>query len=246
MKKITSVTNPIIKEVLDQKSGKSDYIIVDGIKLITDAINNGIMIEKLFISSDNCSKYLYLTKCAKESYEISDNVLSKLSYTNSPQGIMAQIVARKCDFCHPIGNCIVLDHIQDPGNLGTIIRTALAANYTDVICIDCASHKSDKVVRASAGAIMNINVVAVTKETFCKTYSAWGLPLYCADMDGKDIYDFVPAKQYGIVIGNEGQGVSCEIQALATDRISIPMNSKIESLNAGVSASIIMYLLASK
>lgn len=243
MKKITSVANPIIREVLDQKNGKSDFVILDGIKLVTDAINSGIEINTLFILSELASKYAYLEQYALETIEVSQNVLSKLSYTNTPQGIMAQIKLNRCVISRPNGNCIILDHIQDPGNVGTIIRSALAANYTDVVCIDCASFKSDKVVRSSAGAILNIRVVSTTTEEFCVAFDSWKLPMYCADMDGKNIYDFRPANQYCIVVGNEGQGVSNSVRSLATDTISIPMNKRIESLNAGVSASIIMYML---
>ncbi len=244
MDKITSVTNNLIKNVLSYKDGKSDFVFLDGEKAVKDAIKSGVEISTVFIMEKNNIKYDNIILATKESFIVSDNVMNKLSSLKTPQGIIALARLRDKPISKPSGNFLVLDNIQDPGNLGTIIRTAKGANFTDIYCINCATFKSDKVVRSSMSAIFDVNLYMTEKEEVLQLLKKWNVNLVCADMNGKNIFNFIPPGKCGLVLGSEGQGVSKEFKDLCSEIVSVPMANNLESLNVSVSAGILMYLIS--
>ena len=246
IKKITSTANEIVKTVKAYKEGKSDYVILDGIKLITDAINNGLVLSQLFIESSKVAKYQYLIKPTIDCFEASENVLNVLASSKTPQGVVGVAEFKDKDIQKPNGNFLILDGIQDPGNLETIIRSALGANFLDIYCIDCVNYKLDKVIRSSMASLFSVNIYKTTSKDMISLIKTWKTPLYCANMAGENLFKFEPAPKFGLVIGSEGQGVSKELESACDKTLAIPMNKKLESLNAGVSASIIMYNLTNK
>ena len=139
------------------------------------------------------------------------------------------------------GNIIVLDNIQDPGNLGTIIRSAVAFNFDSIILSEtCVDLYNPKVIRASEGMLFNINVIRCDINKFLNNLDESYTKITTDVKTGKNIRE-IKFDKCAIVIGNEGSGVSKEISNMCDEKVYINMSSNCESLNAGVSASILMY-----
>lgn len=249
---ITSLDNPVIKlaRSLFQRKNRKFYgmFLVEGEKFVKEAIINDVGIDKIFVEESCLSKYnemLQNVNC--QIVVVSQKVLDSLTETISPQGIIAQVeMMKSLDFV-PTKSFIVLDGIQDPGNMGTIIRTAIATNTTDIILINTVDVFNPKVVRSSAGTLFHANFYPLTHEELLNICSKYGYQLIVTEMFGKNIFDNpkIPEK-YALVIGNEGNGVSDFLLSHKDLALALPMNKKVESLNAGVSASIMLYLLKGK
>lgn len=174
-----------------------------------------------------------------ETYYVNDKIMKLLSEQQSSAKIIA--------VCHTLsekdikGNIIILDNLQDPGNLGTIIRSAVAFNFdTIVLGNTCVDLYNPKVIRASEGMIFNINVLRRNLLEFIDTLNE-DYTLATTDVnDGADIRN-IEYKKIALIIGNEGNGVSEEIASKCPNKVNIKMNCNCESLNAGVCASILMY-----
>ncbi|MDE7158298.1 MAG: RNA methyltransferase, partial [Clostridiales bacterium] len=136
---------------------------------------------------------------------------------------------------------ILLDGVADPSNVGAIVRTAAAAGYTEIYCIDCADAYSPKSVRASMSGVFFAKIMHGSREEVLAALS--GVPLVAADMDGENAFTFESPKKFALCIGNEGNGLSQQVAEKAQYTVKIPMGEHTESLNAAVSAGILMYLL---
>ena len=146
----------------------------------------------------------------------------------------------------PKTNFLVLDGLQDPGNVGTLIRSAFACGFEYIFLVDSVRKENDKLIRSSVGAVFDSKVYQMTREDFCDMAKKENFDLIMCDMNGQNIFETDITKQVGVVVGNEGQGVSDEIANLCNMTVKIPMKQGIESLNAGVSGSIIMYEINKK
>ena len=208
-------------------------IILDTPKLIGDAISKGVK-----------PKYIFATeKCADMFCGVittSQSIIDLFSDVKTNAGVVGFIDSIYKALTPPQGNFLVLDRVQDPGNVGTLIRSALGANFKDIYLVDSAKI-STKVIRASMGAIFEENIYSLTKDEFLKFAKEHNLNLVMADMDGANIYQAMAFKNVGVVLGNEGQGVCDEIAEICKSTIKIPMNKSLESLNVAVSGSIIMF-----
>lgn len=208
-------------------------IILDTPKLIGDAISKGVK-----------PKYIFATeKCADMFCGVittSQSIIDLFSDVKTNAGVVGFIDPIYKELKPPQGNFLVLDRVQDPGNVGTLIRSALGANFKDIYLVDSAKI-STKVIRASMGAIFEENIFSLTKDEFLKFAKEHNLNLVMADMDGANIYQAMAFKNVGVVLGNEGQGVCDEIAEICKSTIKIPMNKSLESLNVAVSGSIIMF-----
>ena len=222
---ITSVQNQLIKDLLAKKSEKN-IICLDNQKLKANC-----KLIKILSTSQNDDDY---------HIQVSENVLKKFTNTVTSQGIVALLEFDYMELKPPQNNFLILDNVQDPGNVGTLIRSAVGANFLDIYLLDCANVCSDKVIRSTMGAIFKCNVYKIDKSHVDKIKS-WQKKIYVADMNGQNIYKQSFEKGIGVIIGNEGHGVSQELRNIATNLISLPMQNNLESLNAGVSGSIIMY-----
>ena len=246
MQYITSSSNNLIKEVAKLKDGSTDCILVEGIKIIKEVANYGLYCKQLFVLEDKFDLVKDYINSSCEVYFVTQNVLEKLSSTKTPQGVVGVVTLKDKKLAAPKGNFLVLDNLQDPGNFGTICRSALGANFMDIYAINCPSYKSSKMVRSTMGTIFGLNIYQTDYQSLQNLLKDNNLPLLVADLDGENIFDFTPPKQFGIVIGNEGNGVSQEVINMATNKITIPMQNNLESLNAGVSSAICMYVLSNK
>lgn len=240
---ITSVNNDFIKETVKLKEKKyrdlTNTFLIEGLHLVNEAINNNL-IKVIFVLED----FSFDTNFKK--IIVSREVMKKLSDNPSLPKIMAIVEKKKEE---SIGNkVVILDMVQDPGNLGTIIRSATAFNFdTIILSNDSVDLYNSKVVRSTQGMLFNINILRRDiKEEITnlksKNYLILGTDVY----NGSDVSKYTVNKKFALVLGNEGTGVSEEVKSLCDDNLYIKMNSNCESLNVSVAASILMYELGSK
>lgn len=235
---ITSKYNPLIKEIAKLSDKKYRKIcgkyVVEGIKPVRECISAGCTILNIICVEGLESEF-------ENAVIVSRAVFESVSSEVTPQGVLAVVELPSNKLKVPQDNCILLDRLQDPGNLGTVIRTANAAGYSEIYLINCTDTYSPKAVRASMSGIFFVKVYQGTNEEILGVLK--GIPLICADMDGEDIFSFNSPEKFCLCIGNEGNGMSQEIMKRARFKVSIPMRETCESLNAAVSAGIVMYHL---
>lgn len=237
----TSVSNEHIKDIkkLNQKKYRdlNNKFIVEGEHLVLEALKNNLIEEVLVLEGNNYNfdvKTNYVTL----------NVLKYITELDNPAKIIG-ICKKKNDIIK--GNKIlILDEIQDPGNLGTIIRSSVAFNIDTIILSRTGVDLyNSKVIRATQGMIFNINIVTGNLKEEVKKLKENNYKILTTRVDnGKLVSTVEKNNKFAIIIGNEGQGVSKELQDLSDEFIYIKMNKKCESLNAGVAASIILYELS--
>ena len=241
---ITSLNNEHIKNLCKLNTKKyrdeTGTFLIETKHLVLEAYKEGI-IKELILEKDEIFPLdvpiTYVTR----------PILKKLSNTESPSNVMA--VVSKRDESDNIGEKIlILDRVQDPGNLGTIIRSAVAFNIdTIVLSKDSVDLYNPKVVRSNQGMMFHINIITrdiipFIKELKNKDYKIIGTKV----TNGKDVRDASVYSHFALVIGNEGQGISNEVDGLCDEYLYIKMNDSCESLNASVAASILMYEINKK
>jgi RNA methyltransferase, TrmH family len=252
---ISSTSNPQIKNLIQLQTKAKERqeqkaFVVEGIKMFEEAKTGGYLI-KAYISEE-----LYEEKISLQpdyfngsSYEIvTDQVMKAASDTLSPQGVLAIVRKREYTIEELISkedvNLVLLEDIRDPGNLGTIIRTAEGAGVTGIILSQASVDiYNPKVIRSTMGAIYRMPVVYAEDflETL-RTLKVTGISVYAAHLQAAVEYDMISyPEKTAILIGNEARGLSEEAAGLSTCNIIIPMEGQVESLNAGVAASILMY-----
>jgi len=244
---IESKDNKIIKYCLklqDSKfSNQESKALVESPKVIKDIIDNNIPIEYILSTSTAYNKYNNLINFNNyQRFEISDKLANLISDTETTTGIFA-VVNTKSDYILPNNKkLLVLDNLQDPSNLGAIFRSAVAFDFNNIVLINCCHPYSMKVTRTSMANNFKCNIWKTNKETFIKYAKDSNLHLISCDMNGNNIKNSRPNfNNFAIIIGNEGQGISKELQSVSNETIKIPMNDCVESLNASVSAGIIMF-----
>lgn len=247
---ISSKDNEIVKNIkkLNDKKyrDESNTFIVEGIKIVEEAIDEKVNIKKIIVCEE-LKNTLPISLIEKiKSYDVvyvTEKVLKILTNVNNPQGILAVVEKnnnKEIDFNAEF--FLVLDNIQDPGNMGTILRTADSINLKQIIIAKGSSDcYNPKVVRSTMGAIFRINVIECELPEMIKKLKENGIKVLSTDLNtNESIYD-VSYNKTAVVIGNEANGVSKEVLELSDGRIKIPMMGKTESLNAGVATGIIVY-----
>lgn len=240
---LTSKNNPLIKETaaLKEKKGRREHglFLVEGAKMVRECQNSDFEIERVFVAEDYEGE---LSFSAEKIVRVSKDVFRFLSDEKTPQGILCRVRIPQRAMTAPKAGCLFLDGVADPGNVGTIIRTANAAGYEEIyLTPTCADPYAPKSVRASMSGIFFTKLYFGERSKILETLS--NVPIIAADMHGENVFSFVAPKKYALVIGNEANGISEEVFSASTYRVKIPMQSTQESLNAAVSAGIIMYLL---
>ena len=234
----SSTNNDFIKSIkkLNEKKYRdnTNTFLVEGEHLVHEAIKNNLV--KYVIVRDDYN-FDYDNKII-----VTDKVLKYISNLNTPSGIMA--VCNKPVSKELGSRIIVLDNIQDPGNLGTIIRSSVAFNFdTIVISNDSVDVYNSKVIRATQGMLFNVNIIVTDIKEFLTSIKDEYKIIGTDVTNGKSVSEFKKLKKFAIIVGNEGQGISLDTKKLCSDFVYIPMNQDCESLNVGVAASIIMYEL---
>ena len=254
MQIISSKDNEFIKHIRKLKDKKyrelNKEFIIEGIKLINEAIEENAEIKQIIIC-DNClnsdvipKELMYeIAKC--ECIYVTENIFKTISEVNTPQGIMA-IIGRnneetQIDYTQDV--IVALDDIQDPGNLGTILRTIDSIGLNQILVSKgTADAYNPKVVRSTMGAIFRVKIIECEDlEKTLKEIKKHKFELVITSLQTENsIYDINYNKKT-IVIGNEANGVRKEIQDIADIKVKIPMIGKTESLNAGVATGIVLY-----
>ena len=240
---LTSKNNPLIKETasLKEKKGRKELglFLVEGRKMAIECQKSGYEVERVFVAEDYAGENPFdkaITVC------VSSDVFRYLSDEKTPQGILCRVRIPDTSLRAPRGRCLLLDGVADPGNVGANLRTANAAGYSQVyLTQDCADPFSPKSVRASMSGVFFTEIYRAERAEILSILQ--DIPIVVADMGGENVFSFTPPKTYALVIGNEGNGVSEQVEMRATHTVKIPMQATQESLNAAVSAGIIMYVL---
>ncbi len=255
MQVISSKDNEIIKNIKKLKEKKyrdlNKEFIVEGIKLVEEAIQENADIKKIVICEDCANsgmikKSLMYEIAKKDCVYVTEKVFETLSDVTNPQGILAVIGQKGNEeqIKYDEDIILVLDGIQDPGNLGTILRTLDSVNLTQVIVSNkTVDAYNPKVVRSTMGAIYRVNVIQVENlEQTLKNVKKHKFEVVSTSLDTNEtIYSIDEYKKMAIVIGNEANGVSKEILDMSDRKVKIPMLGKTESLNAAVATGVILY-----
>ena len=252
MEKITSKNNDIIKDTKRLISSpkariQSGAFVLEGARLCFDVLNSVYKIKTVFMTEKIFEKYPLeigaLLERAKSSYLISEDVSKKLSDTENPQGIFALCEMLETESSLSSSKIIALDNVQDPANVGAIIRTAEALGIEEIIVFNCCDIFNPKVLRASMGSVLREKIIEVDSLEECleKLKNDYAVYSSVPDSSAKKITAVDFSKPSVCVIGNEANGVEENIKALSDKLITIPMLGNAESLNASVAASIIMW-----
>lgn len=233
-------SNNLIKELKKQKRESCSLLFLDNIKIIKDALKAGLKPKYLLATNDK----IELFKDVAASYLVDRKVIEQLSDSKTPQGVVCIIDYIQDSLLPPQNNFLVLDGLQDPGNVGALIRTACACGFNEIYLIDSVKINNSKLIRSSAGTIFLTNIYSCKRGNFVKMVKDNNLYLIKTDMKGENIFKSKFENKIGLVIGNEGAGVSKELSDLCKKTISIPMLNDVESLNASISGSIIMYQIS--
>ena len=250
---ITSKDNEQIKHIkkLKEKKYREEYneFIIEGIKMIEEAISENVKIKSIIICDDCKSQGAIPNELMYEIAKlnciyVAEKVFNTITDVINPQGIMAIVEKPKLEeINYSESNFLLLDNIQDPGNLGTILRTADSLDMKQIIVSKgTADAYNLKVVRSTMGAIFRVKIIEVQSlNKIVKEMKKHKIKVYATDLQtDKSIYD-VDYEKSAIVIGNEANGVSKEVLEEASQRIKIPMLGITERLYAAVYTSIILY-----
>jgi len=229
-----------IKSLHQKKNRKEQGLfIVEGLKSIQEFINSDYVVDSVYYTENLMPKLDNLSRNIK-SVQITEPELSRISVLSTPQSILAVVqIPKQTDLNIKkleSSFLLALDGVQDPGNLGTIIRTADWFGLNTILCsMDTAEVYNPKVVQASMGSLSRVNIIYTDLKVL---FSQINFPVYGAVLDGKSIYETDFGLQGIILLGNEGNGISKDLQEIINYPITIPRYGKAESLNVAISASI--------
>lgn len=213
---------------------------IEGERLVKEAIKFGKQILAIYVAESVQDKFAFDANCP--TVVVSDNVFASISQTVSTQGVVAVVALPTANLAAPKGKCLILENIQDPGNLGTLLRTAVATGYDDVYLCNSTDVYAPKVIRSAMSAHFALNLHFGSVQQVFDVVSPV-CQLVCADMDGTNAFQFVASKPVALLLGNEGNGVSDFAKANCHNVVSLPMKNNLESLNVAVAGSVLMYLL---
>jgi len=247
--KLTSRNNDIVRraKALHARKGRLEQglQLLEGEKIVREAIHSGIPLADVFVLEGKESFLEELAHTDARVSIVSSSVMEAIADVKTPQWVCATAPFQEAPLPHsaPVGLIAALDCVQDPGNLGTIIRTADAMGAVGVLLGDgCADPYSPKVIRSAMGSTFHIPIWRGNLPNALKTLRDDGFICICGDLQGDTVLP-QPKDRCVIVIGNEGHGVSDETAALC-HRYCLPMYGQAESLNASIAAALLLYEVA--
>jgi len=248
---ITSSQNPKLKLVRSlmgraKERREANAFVIEGVRLLEEAvIGNWGFRFVLFDESLNERGMLQVERLKSLGVEVesvSDNLMKSISETESPQGVLAVLESTQLPITDNPNFIIIPDQIRDPGNLGSLLRTAAATGVQAVLLPpETTDAFAPKVLRAGMGAHFRLPIRSLSWEEIKEISKSANLQIYIADMDGTSCWETDLRQPLALVIGGEAEGASDEVRRLATQKISIPMSGNVESLNAGVAGSVLMF-----
>ena len=248
---ITSSHNPKLKLVRSlmgraRERREANAFVVEGVRLIEDAVKAGWKFQFVLYSSGLTERGINLLGQLKagniEVDEVSGDLLQKLSDTQTPQGILAVLEWTNLPIPESPNFILIPDQVRDPGNLGTLLRTAAATGvHAVLIPPETTDAFAPKVVRAGMGAHLRVPIHSLMWDEIQEVVMQAGVKVLIADMYGQPCWVTDLKAPLALVIGGEAEGASDDAQRLAAQKISIPMSGNVESLNAGVAGSVLMF-----
>ena len=248
---ITSTHNPklkLIRALQGRAKERRDAgaFVAEGIRLVEEAYSTNwpfrfILYDEV-LNKRGSSLVENLKSRGVDCEEVSSGLMKSLSETETPQGLLAVLNDAQLRIPDSLNFVLIPDQIRDPGNLGTLLRTATAAGVQAVLLPpETTDAFAPKVVRSGMGAHFRLPIHSMNWEEIEKMLQVAGLKVFIADMNGKSCWETDLCRPIALVIGGEADGVSESARKLASQKISIPMSGKIESLNAGVAGNILMF-----
>lgn len=241
--RITSRKNTLLQQVRKLLSSraerlKSGLFVADGTKLLQEAARWWDGLQTVILSDGVEAELPESVQVVR----VPEDVMESISPMQAPQGALFLCKLPEQAEFKPVPGMLLLDGIQDPGNLGTILRTADALNVPVALLEGCADPYNHKTVRASMGAVFRTPVLQTTWQQASQACKNAGIPVAVTALteSARDIRR-APVDTMAVVIGSEGQGVRPEIIAAAEEKLIIPMNERCESLNAAIAAAIVMW-----
>ena len=249
MESISSTKNEKIKELVKLQTAKgrkkAGMYLLEGEHLVEEAIKERAQIKLIVVTSNRLEDYQnLLAQTDVQLLVVSQDVFHKLSMTETTQGILAVVEIVKQEILPHKGRFIMLDAVQDPGNLGTIVRTADAAGFDAVVLgTGTVDLYNDKVLRSMQGSHFHIPVFQANLQEYLPILKEKGVQVAVTALhrDSKDYSVLKGATDVAIVVGNEGQGVSSDVIELADVLVAIPMFGKAESLNVAIASALLVY-----
>ena len=240
---ITSKANSVVKNAkkLHQKKYRKSAYLIEGWHLFEEAVQAGVTIEKIFA----LESYRDQLAAFPQTIWVSEEILLDLADTQTPQGIVAVIQKEEVglpDFSQ--GKFLFLEDVQDPGNVGTMIRTADAAGFTGVIVSDkSADIYSLKTLRSMQGSHFHLPIYRMSLASFVEEAKKTAMPILATTLskESKDYRELSPLEDFVLVMGNEGQGISSVMAESADQLVHIGMKGRAESLNVAIAAGILMF-----
>lgn len=246
---ITSNQNPKIKFVRSlfgraKERRDAGAFVIEGVRLVEEAIKANWPIQFILfddsLSERGRAKIENLKSEGADVEEVSASVMQDLSETETPQGILAVLSFHQLPTPETLNFILIPDQVRDPGNLGTLLRSAVATGVQAVIIPPNTTDVfAPKVLRSGMGAHFRLPIHSLTWSEIEKQIK--GLQVYIADMDGGPCWTTDLRKPLALIVGSEADGASESAQRLATGKLGIPMAKNVESLNAGVAGSVLMF-----
>jgi TrmH family RNA methyltransferase len=262
-KRIESTKNKFLKSVkaLNRKKNRNceELFLIEGARICEDFLSSNtakFVLKNVFVSDSFYSSKkdadinvvnLIIKNGEVDRYIVNDSIFSDLTDTKTPQGVLCVIEKLTQDFSFDFSKerrIILLDHVQDPGNVGTIIRTADAAGFGAVILSDgCADLYNPKTIRATMGSFFRVNVFEDTDLiSIAEKLKETGTKLFATALTASDnIFEINFPEKVAVVLGNEANGISDDLIQVCDETVKIPMEGQSESLNVSVAAGLIMY-----
>lgn len=240
---ITSTSNRIAKlcRSLAEKKFRDEtgLFLVEGGKIVADLPSDAQVEFLLVAEGREAEAEEILATTRAQVYYVTDSVMKSISDTVTPYGLAAAVRIPVREFALPRGNALLLDGVSDPGNLGTILRTAAATGFCDVYLLNCADAYAPKVVRASMGGVLRTRIFRITTEQAFALVD--GCNSVALDMAGDSLAESAPETPVLYVAGNEAHGIRRDLLSRCRRVMSLPMRGGMESLNVAVATAVAMY-----
>lgn len=242
---LTSLQHPLVKHLYKLKANRDyreehGHVLLEGFKMVSEVCQNRTAEHVLVRDRSLVPPGIK----AKEIVEVSEEILAKISGTPSPEGIIAEVPIPACVSLNGKKRVLALDGINDPGNLGTLLRTALTFGWDAVFLFhDCCDPYNDKALRAAKGATFHLPISMGTWTELQAHADQEKLPLFAADLKGKATTEIRFPSTLILVLGSEAHGLSHEARELCQP-VTIPQTGTMDSLNVAVAGGILMYLVS--
>ncbi|HFI0272201.1 RNA methyltransferase [Streptococcus suis] len=240
---IRSKANNLVKQIkkLQQKKYRTSSYLIEGWHLLEEAGAAGETFEHILVLEEYAERVAGLPNVSL----VTPDIMRDLADSKSPQGVLAQLALPRQDLPTSLtGKFLVLEDVQDPGNVGTMIRTADAAGFDGIFLTDkSADIYNIKVLRSMQGSHFHLPIYRLPVEELVRYLQAQGLPILATTLSSQSVNykDFQPGPSFAMVMGNEGQGISAYMEEVADQLVHISMPGQAESLNVAIAAGILMF-----